>query len=210
MKIERSLILVIGVFLAVGLFSGIGASATSEDIVTFVITPFNESGNRTFGGYVEDLEVEDLTEDSIEWVWENSDDDGFSYNLVFFDRLLVINGTDEFFEAEDLNDDECYEIIIISVDVYGSEGPMVSDVACTLEEEEVRKSSGKKSGVRDDDIPNFFVGESDGVGVENAVISLVSSPSSEKESFDWFVLIWMVLGFFSFVMLISIAVLLIR
>jgi len=214
MKIERSLVLWIGIVLVVSLFSGVEAGSSSTTWVNFNINPYNASGNNTFNGYVVGLKVNDRDKESIVWIWGNSDDGNFSYNLVFLDNILVMNGTDEIFEAVDLSskddsgdpdEDECYKISVVGIGVDGSEGPVVSDVACTLDGG--RKVS--KGGGEDDVIPNFFVGDDVDV-VEDVVIRLGGSPSPKEDGFDWFVLSWVVLGFLSFVMLILISVLLIR
>jgi|GEM_PF-1356738 hypothetical protein len=210
MKIDSNLAVLIGCLVAVSFFVGIGSSATSQAFVNFTITPFNESGNRTFGGHVENLEVDDLDEDSISWVWENSEDANFSYNLVFFDKVLVMSGAKEAYDAEGLEEDECYEIIIISIALDGAEGPVVSDIACTLEEEDDDDDDDDDRRVRDDEIPNFFSSEGDGETVKDIIINLSSESNSEKKGLSLLALVWMVLGFLSFLMLISIVVLVVR
>ena len=175
MKIEKNLGLWVGILLVVSLIGGVNSSSSSTTLVNFTVNHYNESENNSFSGHVVDLRVEDISENSISWIWENSEDEGFSYNLVFLDSYLVMNGTEEIFEAVGLSDDECYEISIISIGEDGSEGPLVSDIACTFkveeeDEEEIRRS-GKSTSMKNSPIPNFFVNKNE-LAVENVVIDL--------------------------------------
>lgn len=186
-----------------GLFSGVEASASSIDIVNFTVN-YNEGfENNTFEGFVSGLEVDDKGEDFVIWVWDNSEDVNFSHNLVFLDGALVLNGTEEVFEAEDLEDDKCYEISVISIGIDGVEGPRVFDVSCTLEEEDEDDDNDDDNDGRHevrvrvlrDTSLHSFVDES----VVDKSINLGSSV--EKKDCDYLVLLCWILGLLIFVLL---------
>ncbi len=181
---------IFGALILIGLISLIGASSSSTAIVNFTIHPYNSSlENNSFNGSVSNLKVDSRTKNSISWVWKNNEEGNFSYNLVFLDRILVMNGTKEIFNDKDLKENKCYEIGVVSIGKDGSEGPRVSDVACTLREKRVRHSRGIR--VINDTVLDFFV-ENKSVSDENTII--LGNSVSENKGFDWMILLCCVLG----------------
>lgn len=188
-----------GVLVLVSLLGFVGAGSSSVDVVEFSVNPYSEFENNSFEGYVRSLDVESRDEDSIFWTWENGEDEGFFYNLIFLDRILVVNGTIESFEASGLDEDECVEISIVSIGVDGSEGPRVSDVGCSVD----GRDRGQK--VKENVIPSFFV-RGDDVVIESVVIAL-SSEDDFREfeiDLDWLVLFCWILSLLIFVLLVLI------
>lgn len=217
----RKEILIIVLIALVGLLSFVDAGSSSITWVNFTVCTdvsicFNESNVDAFAGHVEDLEVEDKGYTWFYLTWENTNDSRFSHNLVFIDQILVGQTAGEDFNVTGLNEDTRYEISIISISDEDAEGKRVAISQRTLEEdddsddddEDDDRKSGKKTGMRDDVIPNFFV--SDDVILMGEVVIALESASVECDDYDWFVLLWSVLGLLIFVLLVLIFVLLRR
>lgn len=211
---RKELLFVLGVFL-VGFMTCVGASSSSTAWVNFTVHPNNGSDEDAFNGVVDGLEIEDRGYDWIYVVWENSEDERFSHNLVFVDRVLVGNTPGEFFNVTGLSEGVRYEISVIAISDEGDEGVRSAIFGRTLgdtddddDDDKDNKKKGKKTGMGSDVIPNFFVGE-DGFASNNVTIALGSFSASE-DRLNWVVLFWLGLGFFIFLLLVLIFVLLIR
>ena len=183
--------------IAITLICSVEASSSSVDIVSFTVNPYNESyENNSFEGFVGGLSVESKGKYSISWVWENSEEEGFFYNLVFLDSILVMNGTDEFFGAEGLDEGECYEFSIVGIGDDGSEGPRVSDTFCTTKKKRSRDKGD--SEIVSDVVPYFFSEDKD---IPKDTTIVLGSSVVESRGYNWMILLCWVLSLLIFVLL---------
>lgn len=183
----------------VGLIGGVNASSSSVDVVNFTVGSSVENyTNDIFDGSISNLRVEGKGKDSISWIWRNSENGNFSYNLVFLDNSLVMNGSDEDFKARGLKGDRCYEISVVSVGKDGNNGPRVNDIACTLDDD----NDGSVRVIKE---ANFDFTKDKNIFKNTTII--LNSSMAEDNGFDWLVLLCWILGLLILILLYSIAVL---
>ena len=202
---DKEVLVVLGIFL-VGLMGFVNAESSSITWVNFSVSPNNGSNVSAFNCEVEDL---DLAEIGVGWAklgWENCGDDRFLHNLIFLDRVLVGNVSGEFFRVSGLDEDTQYEFSIIPISETGEEGVRAVVFGRTLEKK--KKDNVKKNGMREDVIPNFFVGESE--ILRGDVVIMLDDFYAVEDSFNWLVLFLWVLGFLIFVFLVLIFLVLAR
>lgn len=166
-----------------------------------------------FDGHITHLEIEDKGYTWLYLIWENPLGDDFSHNLVYLDGNLIEETSGEFLNITGLDEDTRYRVEIFSVGVDEESGAGVSVYGRTLgvdedDDETVRKSGGKRTGVFNDEIPNFFVEDDGGVEVLNGTIYLYEKAFAQEESFNWIYLIWGILGFLILFLIVLILIVL--
>ena len=199
---------IVGIFLvATVLLNFSGAYSESSTWVNFTIVPANYS---YFNESVENLVVEDKSFNRIIWSWDNPSGENFSHNLVFLNRILVANSSDEFWEGQDLEEDTLYEISIVSVDIFSNQGPRVSDSERTNERSKKKSKKRSSPTIFDDPILDYFIEERNSVQSENVIIYLNEFSSKRDDSVNYFNLFLVIMGSVICVLILSISVLIIN
>jgi hypothetical protein len=219
---RKEMFFILGIFL-INLIGGVSA-VSSTTWVDFSVCVDGDCYEDVFDCSVDNFEVDDKGHDWVSLIWDNCESDRFSHNLIFVEGDLLGQTSDEFFNVTNLSEDKSYYVYVIPVSDEDEEGVRTGMFVRTLagddeeeddeeEEDEEEGSDGgsnedKRTGARDDVVPNFFVSR-DNFSSEAAVITL-GEYSSVSEGFDLWTLFWIALGFLIFVLLILIFVLLMR
>ena len=106
--------------------------------MTFNVNTSVEQNDTTPPGKISNLMVHHLTNESIEWMWENPNDADFAYNIIYLNGVNILNTNASTYTANSLKADTEYTIRINTIDFSGNVNLTdISNSAKTLE-------SGKK------------------------------------------------------------------
>jgi len=144
---------------------------------------------------IDDLDVVDVTDESIEWEWTNPDDDDFLANIIFFDGDLDDFDDAESYEADNLDSEEEYEIEIFTIDENGNVNLNgVSDSEETDEESSLDSASSSTTTFQDlgnynRDLPSSaeIITSSAGESIDSEAVNLGDGRDNKQYSFnlDW-------------------------
>lgn len=228
---RKELILILGIFLF-GFMINVNAAASSFTWVNFSVIVNGGENESAFNAQVNNFDVANKSYYWIYLTWDNPSDANFSHNLIFLDRILVGNTTEEYFNVTDLEEGTTYDISILPVSYAGEYGIRSSVSSKTLgssnDSENNETSDGDDSydgdsddeaiiddvqsnRMKSDDIPNFFVGDPSTLNLESGAIVLGDfSDYDSSEDVDWIVWVWGLLLFGILLFLILIILLIIR
>jgi len=90
---------------------------TAKISVTFNVNTSVEQNDTTPPGKISNLMVHHLTNESIEWMWENPTDADFAYSIIYLNGINVLNSSVESYKAINLKPDTIYTISIKTSDI---------------------------------------------------------------------------------------------